>query len=110
MTSTTSNVWVISYESHLITVFKITVSIEKVGRYGTVKCLAGNDYGAVTTEIELVENYEKPSIIAPSYRDVTAIGGETIMIPCSAIGVPSPRISWILPNFSTLHRYSHSLV
>ena len=39
-------------------------------------------------------------------RQVTAIGGKTIMIPCSAIGLPKPRISWILPNFSTLHRCS----
>ena len=72
--------------------------------YGTIKCLAGNSYGAVTTYIELVDNDQKPSIIAPTYRQVTAIGGQTVMIPCEAVGSPKPRISWLLPNFSTLHR------
>ena len=84
----------------------MTISMEDINyQYGKVKCLAGNGFGAVTVEIELVENDEKPSIIEPTYRHVTAIGGQTVMIPCQAVGQPKPRISWLLPNFSTLHRY-----
>ena len=86
----------------------MSISIEDT-QYGTIKCLAGNTYGAVTTEIELVDNDQKPSIIAPTYRAVTAIGGQTVMIPCEAVGTPKPRISWLLPNFSTLHRSLHTL-
>ena len=83
----------------------MTISMDDINyRYGKVKCLAGNGFGAVTVEIELVENDEKPSIIEPTYRQVTAIGGQTVMIPCQAVGQPKPRISWLLPNFSTLHR------
>ena len=63
---------------------QMSISIEDT-QYGTIKCLAGNTYGAVTTEIELVDNDQKPSIIAPTYREVTAIGGQTVMIPCEAV-------------------------
>ena len=83
-------------------IFQISINLNTIGRYGTIKCSAGNNYGAVTVGIEIVESNEKPSIVKPSYRNVTAIGGKTVMIPCEANR--RAQISWLLPSFNTLHR------
>jgi len=74
-------------------------------RYGTIRCTAGNRWGAVAVEIELSEMATKPAIVEPSYRIVTAIGGKQLVIPCKAVGSPKPDISWMLPNFDILHRF-----
>ena len=80
------------------------VKMSELSRFGTIHCTAGNNWGSVSVEVELREVASLPAIIEPTYRSVRAIGGKQLMIPCAAVGIPTPRISWLLPNFNTLHR------
>lgn len=89
--------------------YTIVIDMNNLDRYGTIRCTAGNNWGAVAVEIELSEMTTRPAIVEPTYRSVTAIGGKQLMIPCKAVGIPKPRISWMLPNFDTLHRYEFNL-
>lgn len=69
----------------------------KIQRHGAIKCTAANDYGSVVVNIELAKI--DLAIIEPSYRNIKAIPGKILIIPCRAAGVPKPNISWLLPQF-----------
>ncbi|NWU94600.1 MXRA5 protein, partial [Upupa epops] len=77
------------------TLFIRNVQLQDRGQY---LCTAQNPHGTDKMIIVLTVVAHQPKILLSRYRDVTVYFGETIAMECQASGIPSPHISWILPD------------
>ena len=75
----------------------LDLNMSEIQRHGAIKCTGANAYGSVVVNIELSKM--ELAITEPSYRNITAIPGKILVIPCKAAGDPKPNISWLLPQF-----------
>uniref|UniRef100_A0A3B3SH34 Matrix remodeling associated 5 n=1 Tax=Paramormyrops kingsleyae TaxID=1676925 RepID=A0A3B3SH34_9TELE len=69
---------------------------------GQYLCTVQNQYGVDKMMVTLIVLAQKPQMLQPHDRDVTAYLGDSIKIPCQAHGFPTPRISWIMPDRAAL--------
>ncbi|NXK86083.1 MXRA5 protein, partial [Formicarius rufipectus] len=65
---------------------------------GQYLCTAQNLHGIDKMIVVLTVVAHQPKILLSRYRDVTVYFGETIAMECQASGIPSPHISWVLPD------------
>ncbi|RVE64401.1 hypothetical protein OJAV_G00125630 [Oryzias javanicus] len=69
---------------------------------GTYICSANNFLGRDRLLTTLEVWTRPPRMKLESHREVTIYQGGEVHLECQADGVPSPRLSWILPDRSTL--------
>uniref|UniRef100_A0A3B3B501 Matrix-remodeling-associated protein 5-like n=1 Tax=Oryzias melastigma TaxID=30732 RepID=A0A3B3B501_ORYME len=69
---------------------------------GTYICSANNFLGRDRLLTTLEVWTRPPRMKLESYREVTIHQGGEVHLECQADGVPSPRLSWVLPDRSTL--------
>ncbi|KFV76691.1 Matrix-remodeling-associated protein 5, partial [Struthio camelus australis] len=72
--------------------------------HGQYLCTVQNLHGIDKMIIVLTVVAHQPKILLSRYRDVTVYFGETVAMQCQASGIPSPHISWILPDRRILQR------
>uniref|UniRef100_A0A8C4SJ58 Matrix remodeling associated 5 n=1 Tax=Erpetoichthys calabaricus TaxID=27687 RepID=A0A8C4SJ58_ERPCA len=70
---------------------------------GQYLCTVQNQYGMDKMIIMLMVVAQPPKMTVSRYRDVTVYLGDTANLECRAQGIPSPKLSWILPDRTMLH-------
>ncbi|XP_043928384.1 matrix-remodeling-associated protein 5 [Protopterus annectens] len=76
------------------------VQLQDRGQY---QCTARNQYGIDRMLITLSVLAQQAKILSSNFKDITVYLGEQAIIDCKAGGMPSPRITWILPNRKLVH-------
>ncbi|KAK1169832.1 matrix-remodeling-associated protein 5 [Acipenser oxyrinchus oxyrinchus] len=79
------------------------ISSPSVTEAGTYRCLAKNEAGQ-TERTVLLEIGQKTEINNPYTGLVSIINGENLLLHCSAVGSPPPKLFWTLPNGMILNR------
>nr|XP_006112308.1 matrix-remodeling-associated protein 5 isoform X1 [Pelodiscus sinensis] len=65
---------------------------------GQYLCTAQNLYGVDKMIVLLTVTAQQPKMLVSRYRDTTVYFGDSVAMECQANGIPSPHISWILPD------------
>ncbi|KAA0715369.1 Matrix-remodeling-associated protein 5 [Triplophysa tibetana] len=81
------------------------VQLQDRGQY---VCLAANVYGSDKMTVTLVVSAHVPRVTLPRHRDLRVYLGNSALMECQAQGLPSPNISWVLPDRSVLRTVSES--
>ncbi|MGH0174698.1 UNVERIFIED_CONTAM: hypothetical protein FKN15_068984 [Acipenser sinensis] len=79
------------------------ISSPSVTEAGTYRCLAKNEAGQ-TERTVLLEIGKITEINNPYTGLVSIINGENLLLHCSAVGSPPPKLFWTLPNGMILNR------
>ncbi|XP_074839430.1 matrix-remodeling-associated protein 5 [Carettochelys insculpta] len=79
------------------------VQLQDRGQY---LCAAQNLYGVDKMIVLLTVTAQQPKMLVSRYRDATVYFGDTVAMECQASGIPSPHISWILPDRKILQTVS----
>ncbi|XP_076858117.1 matrix-remodeling-associated protein 5 [Brachyhypopomus gauderio] len=82
-----------------------SVQLQDRGRY---LCTVQNQYGVDKMMVTLMVLAQKPRMLLPQQRDVTAYLGDSVNLECQAQGLPSPYTSWMLPDRTVVHTLSTS--
>ncbi|XP_054713925.1 hemicentin-1-like [Uloborus diversus] len=69
------------------------ISLTQPSDMGTYTCIAKNEAGSDTRDIDLVV-FVPPSVNISGPSAITAVRGRTVTSVCSAKGFPPPKISW----------------
>uniref|UniRef100_H2ZWM5 Matrix remodeling associated 5 n=1 Tax=Latimeria chalumnae TaxID=7897 RepID=H2ZWM5_LATCH len=75
------------------------VKLQDRGQY---LCTAQNQYGIDKMVVTLAVLAQQPRMLVARYKDATIYLGETVIMECTAEGMPPPQISWILPDRTIL--------
>lgn len=72
----------------------------------TLLCIARNEAGEtkLQVQLEVTEDVEKPRLRSPPTESVLLTSGISVSLNCSVEGRPTPEITWILPNGTSLLR------
>ncbi|XP_063069359.1 immunoglobulin superfamily member 10 [Engraulis encrasicolus] len=78
-------------------------------------CIARNEGGEARLQVSLdvVDEVEKPKLKSPASETVSLTSGVSLTLNCSIEGRPTPEVTWILPNSTTItsgtsiFRYHH---
>ncbi|XP_007063282.2 matrix-remodeling-associated protein 5 [Chelonia mydas] len=81
------------------------VQLQDRGQY---LCTAQNLYGVDKMIVLLTVTAQQPKMLVSRYRDATVYFGDTVAMECQAKGIPSPHISWILPDRKILQTVTSS--
>ncbi|XP_037680558.1 matrix-remodeling-associated protein 5 isoform X2 [Choloepus didactylus] len=67
-------------------------------------CIGRNEGGEARLIVQLtvLDPVEKPVFHDPVSEKITAMAGHTISLNCSATGIPTPTVLWLLPNGTEL--------
>ncbi|XP_077336941.1 matrix-remodeling-associated protein 5 [Lithobates pipiens] len=65
---------------------------------GQYMCTAQNKHGIDKMTVTLAVIANQPKMVSSRYRDILIYLGDTIILDCNATGIPTPHISWILPD------------
>ncbi|KAK6485538.1 matrix-remodeling-associated protein 5 [Huso huso] len=65
---------------------------------GQYLCTVQNQYGVDKMIVTLIVLAQQPRMLVSRYQDVTVYLGDTANMECRAQGLPTPQISWILPD------------
>lgn len=65
---------------------------------GQYMCTAQNKHGIDKMTVTLAVIANQPKMLSSRYRDILIYLGDTIILDCNATGIPTPHISWILPD------------
>ncbi|XP_067417092.1 matrix-remodeling-associated protein 5 [Emydura macquarii macquarii] len=65
---------------------------------GQYLCTAQNLHGVDKMIVLLTVVAQQPKMLVSRYRDATVYFGDAVAMECQASGIPSPHISWILPD------------
>ncbi|KAM9320263.1 matrix-remodeling-associated protein 5 [Gastrophryne carolinensis] len=82
-----------------------TLHIQKIQLQdrGQYMCTAQNKHGIDKMAVTLAVVSQQPKILSSRYRDILIYLGDTIIMECNATGIPTPQISWILPDRRIVH-------
>ncbi|ROL48904.1 Matrix-remodeling-associated protein 5 [Anabarilius grahami] len=72
----------------------------------TLLCIARNEAGEtkLQVQLEVTEDVEKPRLRSPPTESILLTNGISVSLNCSVEGRPTPEITWILPNGTSLLR------
>ncbi|XP_068126018.1 matrix-remodeling-associated protein 5 [Hyperolius riggenbachi] len=73
---------------------------------GQYMCTAQNKHGFDKMTVTLAVVAQQPKLLSSRYKDILIYLGDTITMDCNATGIPSPHISWILPDRRILRTIS----
>ncbi|XP_030642448.1 matrix-remodeling-associated protein 5 [Chanos chanos] len=73
---------------------------------GQYLCTVQNPYGVDKMIVTLIVLAQQPQVLQPRHRDVTIYLGEMANLECNAQGLPTPQISWTLPNRAVVRTVS----
>ncbi|KPP72194.1 matrix-remodeling-associated protein 5-like, partial [Scleropages formosus] len=73
---------------------------------GQYLCTAQNQYGVDKMMVTLVVLAQQPTILTPRLHDATVHLGNDTSFDCQVQGLPTPHISWMLPNGTILRSVS----
>lgn len=94
------------FEVHSNGTFVIqNVQLQDRGQY---LCIARNLYGSDRMTVTLVVLAHVPRVTLPRHRDVMVYLGKSVVLECQAQGLPTPNISWVLPDRSVVRTVSGS--
>ncbi|XP_051566264.1 matrix-remodeling-associated protein 5-like [Myxocyprinus asiaticus] len=79
------------------------VQLQDRGQY---MCSARNLYGIDKMSMTLVVSAHMPRMTLPRHQDMTVYLGNSALMECQAQGLPTPNISWVLPDHSVVHSVS----
>ncbi|MBN3273568.1 MXRA5 protein, partial [Polyodon spathula] len=65
---------------------------------GQYLCTAQNQYGVDKMIVTLIVLSQQPRMLVSHYQDVTVYLGDSANMECRSQGLPTPQISWILPD------------
>ncbi|XP_032362362.1 matrix-remodeling-associated protein 5 [Etheostoma spectabile] len=65
---------------------------------GQYLCMVQNQHGTDKMVVNLVVFAQRPRILQPQHRDITVSLGGKVDLECNAVGHPTPRVTWTLPN------------
>ncbi|KAM5181405.1 matrix-remodeling-associated protein 5 [Mantella aurantiaca] len=65
---------------------------------GQYMCTAQNKHGIDKMIVTLAVIAQQPKMLSSRYKDILIYLGDTIIMDCNATGIPTPHISWILPD------------
>ncbi|XP_051564412.1 matrix-remodeling-associated protein 5-like [Myxocyprinus asiaticus] len=74
--------------------------------HGQYMCSARNLYGIDKMTVTLVVSVHMPRITLPRHQDMTVYLGNSALMECQAQGLPTPNISWVLPDRSVVRSVS----
>uniref|UniRef100_A0A4W4EWA4 Matrix-remodelling associated 5b n=1 Tax=Electrophorus electricus TaxID=8005 RepID=A0A4W4EWA4_ELEEL len=80
-----------------------SAQLQDRGRY---LCTVQNPYAVDKMMVTLMVLAQKPRMLLPKQRDVTAYLEGSVNLECRARGLPSPYISWMLPSRTVVHMVS----
>ncbi|XP_015216958.2 matrix-remodeling-associated protein 5 [Lepisosteus oculatus] len=75
---------------------------------GQYLCTAQNQHGVDKMVVTLNVQAQQPGILQPRHQDVTAYLGSSVDLDCKAHGLPTPHISWVLPDRTVLRVASNT--
>ncbi|KAG7467162.1 hypothetical protein MATL_G00150430 [Megalops atlanticus] len=73
---------------------------------GQYLCTAQNQYGVDKMMVTLVVLAQQPRMTQPHHRDATVYLGDSTNLECQAQGLPTPHITWVLPDRGVLRSAS----
>uniref|UniRef100_A0A3B3QBI1 Matrix remodeling associated 5 n=1 Tax=Paramormyrops kingsleyae TaxID=1676925 RepID=A0A3B3QBI1_9TELE len=76
--------------------------------HGQYLCTAQNQHGVDRMLVTLMVLSQRPQILQPRHRDVVVYLGNSTSLDCQAKGIPSPNITWVLPDRTVLRTASSS--
>uniref|UniRef100_A0A8C1YMD2 Matrix-remodelling associated 5b n=1 Tax=Cyprinus carpio TaxID=7962 RepID=A0A8C1YMD2_CYPCA len=82
-----------------------SVQLQDRGQY---LCSARNPHGIDKMMVTLVVVAHAPRMILPHHKDITVYQGNSAFLECQAQGLPTPNISWVLPDRSVVRAISNS--
>ncbi|XP_015515694.2 protein sidekick isoform X1 [Neodiprion lecontei] len=80
----------------------LSANLTHTGQYTCHVSLRTGGYPTVTASANITV-YEKPTFINELRREILGDYGSTISIPCDAVGVPPPKVSWFRNAASVDH-------
>ncbi|XP_073701959.1 matrix-remodeling-associated protein 5 [Garra rufa] len=75
------------------------VQLQDRGQY---LCITRNLHGIDKMMVTLVVLAHAPKMMLPRHKDMTVYLGNSALLECKAQGLPSPNISWVLPDRSVV--------
>lgn len=76
--------------------------------HGQYICTAQNQHGVDRMLVTLTVQSQRPQILQPRHRDVVAYLGNSTSLDCQVKGIPSPNITWVLPDRTVLRTAASS--
>ncbi|XP_028998738.1 immunoglobulin superfamily member 10 [Betta splendens] len=67
---------------------------------GQYLCMVQNQFGSDRMLVNLVVLSQPPRVLQTQTRDVTVNLGDKVDLECKVEGHPTPRVTWVLPNYS----------
>ncbi|XP_035248674.1 matrix-remodeling-associated protein 5 [Anguilla anguilla] len=75
---------------------------------GQYLCTVQNPHGVDKMTLTLVVLAQLPRMVQPQHRDATVYLGDNTSLDCVAQGLPTPHITWVLPDRGVLRATSSS--
>ncbi|KAG1956198.1 matrix-remodeling-associated protein [Pimephales promelas] len=100
----------------------LDIHAARISDSATLLCIARNEAGETKLQVhlEVTEEVEKPRLRSLPTESVSLTDGKLLSLNCSIEGKPTPEITWILPNGTSLlkgtsifrfnHRFDGTLV
>ena len=70
------------------------LTVSELSSSGNYTCVAENDVGVSEKTIEVICHSDAPMIVTEVPNEVIKLWSSNVIIPCSASGIPLPKISW----------------
>lgn len=75
--------------------------MDNIGKY---VCVARNSRGQVERTVQIKPFYTRPRIVKSPRRWIGVRSGNSVRLPCTAVGFPKPKIRWSTPQLGHMRQ------